>query len=169
MQQPTKGLNVTKIPIDKSKYATGEVFLHKAVSRNDRETIDLLLSKGAGIEERDPAGYTPLHIAAALGNMELVRYFVEDLGADVNSRDYCERTPLHKAAASLKGDIVKYLIEHDADIDAIDIFGESPMFEAAYINRPNKIAKLLIANGASTTIQNNRGKKSKQIYQMIHK
>ncbi len=53
---------------------------------------------GAKAEEADYLGSTPLHVAAALGNLDAVRLLVEEGNATVDVRDVFGRTPLDCAA-----------------------------------------------------------------------
>jgi len=47
---------------------------------------------------KDSAGFSPLHLAAMAGRLEVCRMLVEDLGADVDIRNNDGQTPLHIAA-----------------------------------------------------------------------
>ena len=72
------------------------------------EIIKILLKNGADVKTPDSKGITPLHLAAAKGDTELVKCFIA-AGADVNARDNVIKheeteivsggeTPLHRAA-----------------------------------------------------------------------
>src|SRR5438270_499028 len=82
--------------------------------------------------ERDGQGrWTPLHLAAGGGRLELVRLLI-DAGADVDRRDPDSgRVPLHAAvAAGTDGDapeIVKALLKAGADANATTNDGASPL------------------------------------------
>ena len=54
---------------------------------------------------------TSLHLAAALGRLEMVRYLVEEAGADLRVRDDKGSTFLDLAANNGRLEIVRYLIE----------------------------------------------------------
>ena len=59
----------------------------------DRELVNLFMSKGCKITEKDDGGNTPLHCAVRAGKIDLVTYFVEK-GADVNAKNDFDDTPL---------------------------------------------------------------------------
>jgi len=69
------------------------------VSRGgDEARIGLFLERGAEIDARDVAGWTPLHCAAALGRLEAATFLVSR-GAGVGLRDRDGLTPLDIARA----------------------------------------------------------------------
>ena len=59
-------------------------------------------------------GRSPLHLAAAKGDVETVKVLVA-AGAALDARDRSGSTPLHLAAAGQHTDVVKLLIESGAD------------------------------------------------------
>ena len=61
-----------------------ETLLHVASRNNNTKVIDLLVDFGVcGVNSTDGEGFTPLHMAAIHGNMNVVRQLV-DLKADIN-------------------------------------------------------------------------------------
>jgi cytohesin len=65
--------------------------------------------------------------AAEKGNIEAVKQHL-DAGADVNAQDNDIRwTPLHVAAAFGHKEIVELLIAKDADVNAKDVAGRTPL------------------------------------------
>ena len=66
------------------KEIPGETLLHVASRKNDAGMIDLLVKYGAwDVNARDADGFTPLHIAAIHGNLQVVKKLV-DLEAHVS-------------------------------------------------------------------------------------
>lgn len=76
-------------------------------------------------QELPMEGMTPLLLAVFRGNMEMVRFLVEN-GADVNLPDVHRRSPLHYAASHEHNDIQKYLTDKGADVNAKDSQGKRP-------------------------------------------
>ncbi|MBQ3948205.1 MAG: ankyrin repeat domain-containing protein, partial [Ruminococcus sp.] len=72
-------------------------------------------------------GETALHFAAQCGDLEMVKWLIEQ-GLDVNAKDAHGRTSLLYAA--IKGDLelVKWLVEHGADVNAKTNIGLSILF-----------------------------------------
>jgi ankyrin repeat protein len=71
---------------------------------------------GITVERNDQGGWTPLHLAVADGQPDVVRTLVE-AGADLTRRTEFNRTPLH-VALQLRPDLVPLLRELGAVVDA---------------------------------------------------
>jgi hypothetical protein len=116
-------------------------------------------NKGAdparGIKPEPPKGKAPdisIHEAAALGNIEAVKQFL-DSGTDVNAKDKTGGTPLHRAAYYGHKEIAELLISKGADVKAKNYGGYTPLHYA-----PTKeIVELLIAKGADVNAKTKRG------------
>lgn len=93
--------------------------LHVAARHSDAATVRALLAHArcaAGVNARDGAGWTPLHLAAQAGRADVVRVLLER-GADVDARDDRGGTPLHRALWHGQGDVAAVLIGGGADPD----------------------------------------------------
>lgn len=116
------------------------------------ESIHLLLQHDSAlVSARDSRIRTPLHYAAAAGNIESIRLFL-GYGADINAKDVNGQTPLHMCWAQLphfrrspelgtlfaplgvyRLDLLaeakesrEFLIEKGADMEALNRFGWTP-------------------------------------------
>ena len=88
-----------------------------------------------------------IHEAAALGNIEAVKQFL-DSGTDVNAKDETGGTPLDEAAGWGRKDMVELLIAKGADVNAkFDDDGSTPLHLAAWKGH-FETAELLIAADA---------------------
>lgn len=70
-------------------------------------------------------GCTPLFIAAASGDLEIMRLLLEK-GAQVNARDKEHCTPLMIASKKSHVNVIKLLIEREADLALQDQDGKQP-------------------------------------------
>lgn len=102
----------------------GETSLIYAGSlEGDALAITRALTRGGGEANfTDDAGMSPLHIAAARGNVEIAKLLI-GIGVYVNGIDHQIRTPLHMATLGLySGDnpVVPLLLAAGANPDALD-------------------------------------------------
>lgn len=71
---------------------------------------------------RSPVGETPLHIAAARGDIEAVRVLL-DAGAEPNAVGEHNYTPLHEALEQGHPQVARMLIAAGASLDAANVDG----------------------------------------------
>jgi uncharacterized protein len=90
--------------------------LHTAVRNEDDETVRDLLSHGTNPNHREVlSGYTPLHSAAAKGNLGIVRLLC-DAGAEITDRrNTVFSSALAEAVVNGHADVVAYLLSRGAD------------------------------------------------------
>ncbi|QTN34351.1 ankyrin repeat domain-containing protein [Akkermansiaceae bacterium] len=91
-----------------------------------------LIRVGADIHRAGIHGWTPLHMAAARGQVEKARLLI-DMGADVNRRIDIDglETPLMEAAHTGHPSTVRLLLEHGADPTMRDTMNERTPLEIA--------------------------------------
>lgn len=89
-----------------------------ACSSGQTKIFDLLLSFGARVNVRDCEGWTPLHCAAEVGMVDLVRRLVE-LNADCNVKTQ-GKTAYHLAVWNGHGEVVDILRDLTVDKEPID-------------------------------------------------
>jgi ankyrin repeat protein len=99
--------------------ATAMTPLHAAAGcRRSEESLAisrLLLDRGAPLEAIEAGGFTPLHLASAQGNRELVLLLLER-GADPMAASDTDATALELAAERGFNDIVRLLERHAASL-----------------------------------------------------
>ena len=96
---------------------------------------------------RSSDGWTPLHVAAFFGHLELGRYLI-DQGASVDARstNAMKNTPLHAAAAGGRLALVRLLLERSADVNATQEGGWTALHSAAQAGNREMIEALLAGN-----------------------
>jgi ankyrin repeat protein len=130
--------------------------LHIAMCYSRPDTVRLLLSRGATCKMEIPCGderqdsSTALHYAAALGQVELVKYLVEDgHQTDVDVRDSRSLTPFYYAYANSRWDsTIPLLAQMGADINVEIRFYQpyctiTPLGEAVRLGHFGDALKLL--------------------------
>lgn len=120
-----------------------------------RRIILLLLDSGADIHERSRQGWTPLHKAAWLRDVEMVRVLVER-GADITLTSDHGGTPLHLGAFSGHVGVMRYLLEKGADIHSRKKCSSTALHEAAQQGCLNAVA-FLLENGAEVDARDENG------------
>ena len=160
----------------------GETPLLRAISfasfttrnqKRHKETIELLVNNGADVNIGCDKGRTPL-IAAIQGSFyeyikggngkdkvkrlkgkDTVKLLIEN-GADVNVGNVNSlglgETPLHIAALASKSEIIEFLIKAEADVNAKNSLGMTPM-DSAMLHP--KITDLLRKHGGKTSYELN--------------
>lgn len=117
-----------------------------ATRNGHQEMVSYLLSNGADIGFIDSKGRSALHEAAYRGDVVLMKYFLNNCGND-QAKDGYGKEPLVCIAAE-RGHVecLRLLVEHDANLNAENSEGYSPIFIAA--NRNNiDMMKYLIEHG----------------------
>ena len=118
------------VPIDLTRFRSGETCLHIASQNGHFEIVKLLVEKGADINTRKvdimcKTGATALFIACEKGHFEIAKLLVAS-GAKINIWVKYGTTPLHVAALYGYHNIVELLVENGADLNAKDDKNKTP-------------------------------------------
>lgn len=114
--------------------AKGCTALHIAVWNNHLHVIRLLVNNGARIQP-DHDGETPAHFAAALGHLDILKYYVSQVYQGLfNIHSNIMGTPLFRAIHCRRKDIVQYMIKTGADPFQTDYTGFSIISYATVSN-----------------------------------
>eukprot|EP00076_Gallus_gallus_P016973 XP_015136534.1 ankyrin repeat domain-containing protein 26 isoform X7 [Gallus gallus] len=128
--------------------------LHRAAAAGDLAQVRQGLKKH-GIDGRDKAQRTPLHLACANGHADVVTFLVESK-CKLNLFDNDNRSPLMKAVQCQQEKCVAILLEHGADPNLADANGNTALHLAAVA--PNTfLAGMLIEHNAHIDAQNKEG------------
>ena len=99
----------------KQKDAVGRSPLSLAASEGHTSVLDLLLDKGAILEDTDKEGLTALAWACVRGRLSAAQCLIER-GADVNTCDKTGRTPLDLAAFQVRLSLTRQCYIHRVNI-----------------------------------------------------
>ena len=130
--------------------------IHDAVQQGDIDSVKALIQESIELVDlREENGHTPLHLAAAGGNVEIAEFLISK-NADVNALNNVNQSVLLYAAYFGNGEIAEMLISKGARLNDQDIFGRAPLHYAA---RQHSIGALLplIENGAEMDIRDSIG------------
>lgn len=125
------------------KQPEGESALHAAARNNDVSRVEDLLSKDCPIEDFDSRGWSPLHIAAARGNLEVLRCLVDTGKVNIAGEQMNNDTPLGLAAEYDKADAIEILAAAGATIEARNSCNNTPLMVAALEGCSGAIRKLI--------------------------
>uniref|UniRef100_A0A672II97 Euchromatic histone-lysine N-methyltransferase 2 n=1 Tax=Salarias fasciatus TaxID=181472 RepID=A0A672II97_SALFA len=128
--------------------------LLEAIINNHIEVARYLIQNGACVYHTD--GYTGLHHAAKLGNLETVNMLLETGQVDVNAQDSGGWTPIIWAAEHKHVDVIKSLLNRGADVTINDKELNVCLHWAAYAGNVD-IAELVLNAGCSLASVNVHG------------
>jgi hypothetical protein len=134
--QKTKNINLSS--------DLGENAMHfLAYSRSlDKDIYKALIERNININQMDYKGNTPLHVAANVGNKDLVNIFKnEPINPNLKNKE--GMTPLHIAALSDEADIFEKLIKMGANPNIKDNRGKTPFY---YFENDKFMLKYRIVN-----------------------
>ncbi|XP_076834739.1 ankyrin-3 isoform X3 [Brachyhypopomus gauderio] len=128
--------------------------LHIAARKDDTKSAALLLQNdhNADVESKmmvnrtTESGFTPLHIAAHYGNINVATLLL-NRGAAVDFMARNDITPLHVAAKRGNGNMVKLLLDRGAKIDAKTKDGLTPLHCGARSGH-EQVVEMLLDRGA---------------------
>lgn len=134
--------------------AMSTTVLQRALLNHRRELASLLEEWGGDV------ALTPLHEAAAAGDLATVRHLLSwDVDPDVLGEYQTgvnRRTPLHWAAVMGRRAIITDLIGHRANVNAVDSAGRTALHWATRHNHAQAVEELL-ALGADATLLDDDG------------
>ena len=96
-----------------------------AARMGDIKLLELYFSEGVDVNDKEPNGFSALHIAALYNNVDLARHLIS-IGASAKSTNNWNDTPLHRAATQGYAEMCQLLLEAGADPDFEDWRNKTP-------------------------------------------
>ncbi|MDM5155210.1 ankyrin repeat domain-containing protein [Bacillus sp. DX1.1] len=130
-----------------------------AVINGEYEKVSELVNKDQSlVDSFSEDGWTPLHLAAYFGHIEIASLLLEK-GATlhVKEKNRNGNTPLQAAVANKKISLVEFLIDRGANINVTQSGGWTSLHEATLLG-DEELVKLLIEKGADISIKRDDGK-----------
>lgn len=125
----------------------GFIPLHTAAKIGALLHVKKWVQEGIPVNHLSDTLRTPLHIASAEEQQDIVDFLLEN-GGDVTSRDESGSTPLHAAAVTGNRAVCSSLVNHKADLSQKDAHGSTPLETAILFDRLEVIS--LLSQGASS-------------------
>lgn len=130
---------VDQCPIDYRDWS----LIHYAAAGGQLDVVVFLLQKRCfDVSIRNGAGDTPLHIAAAAGQVAIMGTLLS-YGADVLADNALGRSSLHSASLAGQVGATEILLDAGADLDGRDYKGRTPLHGAAQNGNEQLIHRLL--------------------------
>mmetsp|Transcript_30427 Transcript_30427/g.47665 ORF Transcript_30427/g.47665 Transcript_30427/m.47665 type:complete len:292 (-) Transcript_30427:281-1156(-) len=133
-------------PTHNDKNDGGNTPLHLATWLNQKESVKILIEKGASVHVKNRAGNYPVQWAARHNDTTIMKLLIEK-GADVKTADNAGFTALHFCAFANTVEACRILLDNGADVNAQTDKGYSPICTAAE-HHMTAVAELLIDRGA---------------------
>lgn len=110
------------------QYDDGYTLLHLVIEERNKQILRHVLRKSGNLNQPGPNGWTPLHYASNLGDLEICSELI-DAGAMVDAPAKIDEknTPLMEAAAAGNSHICELLIKMGADPKKKNDFGDTFM------------------------------------------
>ena len=123
--------------------------LMDAAGRGEVDKVHKYLETHKSITETAHAAFnmTPLHVAAANGQLDVITHLLEDRQSVMNLAclDDLHRTPLHLAAYNNHGEVVKlFLSKCDVDVNAKARYGIAPL-HLSVMRRATAVTEILMS------------------------
>ncbi|KAK4103131.1 putative proteasome regulatory protein [Parathielavia hyrcaniae] len=127
------------------------LFMIAASVKDADKVADILLARGADVNQTNNNGQTALHFLASKSNLDLARKLLENHtpAASTRVRDKRLQYPLHRAAAVGSVPMINLLIKHRSPINAADSAGHTPLHHAVAEGHGNAAVALLKAGAAT--------------------
>lgn len=143
------------LSVDSIEMLTGKSLLHLGVASGSHEMVDLLIKKGADLEQIDNLGSTAVLEAIKTHNNYAFKKLL-DAGASVNHQDNFGYTPLMYSAETGETRIIEPLLANGALVNMRNSSGRTAAFFA--VKSGNSAAlEFLIQNGADVNAVDNDG------------
>lgn len=127
----------------------GESELHVAIRAGDLNRVILLTETGGSMDAFDTNGWSPLHIAAARANGDILRYLLCQFpDIEARSKQMNQNTPLSFAALNGQAESVETLLEFGANIHTRNKINYTPIMIAAN-QRHDVVVRTLLDFGAN--------------------
>ncbi|KAH6999962.1 ankyrin repeat-containing domain protein [Ilyonectria destructans] len=123
-----------------------------AIEKGNVDIINQLINAGAKVDDQDIEGFSPLHVAAANKNPEVLRILIQDHHPSITPTLLNGSQPIHSAASRGTAEHVKILLDSGAAVDCKNNEGRTPLHWAANGACWDSV-ELLLDQGADASIK----------------
>lgn len=130
-----------------------QILLLRTIIKNELDTVEFLISKGAKADKKVYAS-SPIFVAAKNASGDIIRFLI-DHGADANEKSDKGTTPLMLAAAGNYDGLIA-LIEKGAEVNTLGMKGVTAL-HMAVLKHQIDITQYLLDHGADPNVENPDG------------
>ncbi|KAG4442137.1 hypothetical protein IFR05_002350 [Cadophora sp. M221] len=123
-----------------------ETCLFRAVSKGDKDIVQLLLECGADPNARPPGAESPLHIACSNDKKTIVKYLVDTRRVDIDEPNAKGETPLYSAVLRRQKDCIDVLLDAGANPNSRPL-GQDSMLSIAVANDAKAAVRSIVKTG----------------------
>jgi ankyrin repeat protein len=139
-----KPIELLHQPVSQLYQEYGSLPLLIAARKGLIDKLNTLIANGANANQMDKlTGDTALHVAAEVGNLELIQLLIEQHNADVDARNNHMSTPLLTACFKVRPNCVTFLLNSRANINVANNEGCTPLVIAVVAGSVD-IVKILL-------------------------
>lgn len=131
--------------------------LFQAAHYGQVSSVRFLLNKNANPHLINWEGYYPIHTAARMGHVDIVKIFIEEAEEKIDVLDNKDFQPIHRAALWNQVSVVNYLVSKGADVDAMTSDKSYSVLHIAARQGAVEVAKFLTEHGAKLNVRDING------------
>ncbi|KAL0630901.1 hypothetical protein Q9L58_010249 [Maublancomyces gigas] len=129
----------------------GRTPLSWAAWKGHEGVVQLLLTRGVGVNKQDKDGRSPLSWAASGGHQRVMQLLLSNKMVNANSRDNLQKTPLSWGAEAGNERAVQLLLEiEEVDVNNQDVWMQNPLSWAMQ-KKHERVVQMLLEKGAIDT------------------
>ena len=152
-----------------TKDSNGWTALHYACQYGDFESLKILIDTKANINAFSNNQRTPLHLAAKMNRIEIVKYLTDKILSQkggmntkfLNAKDDHGCTPSHLAAKEGNKECLEILLTKGADLYAVDLCGWNILHYASFHARKDTIRFICKYDADYDKLQNTKNTQNK--------
>jgi ankyrin repeat protein len=156
------GADVEKTTDHRAGYRAGETALHYASAAGHGKIVTILIEHGADPLASNAHGMSPLHLAAGLGRLDVVKALLGTSGlvrVDVKAENDYGSTPLHLAATSMENGLAAIhamrMLGAPTDLNVRNLKGSTMLHAAASAGNVDIVEYVLEHGGDASVLDEN--------------
>ena len=110
-----------------------------AINSNNENIVKILLNENIDFNKKDDYKESPLYKAVKNNNFDITKILLSSKNIDIDSKDSFGNTVLHRSVINNNEDILDLLLKNNADINAKNDNGETPLMLAFNNSKGNFI------------------------------